>query len=278
MRVVILTNRQGNQVALANKISKNAEVAGIVFSKNIPARGPALAKRAKLVLNRVAARTIGRTFVQTWYQLQAKYDSIYPQLPVGNIVDVDNINDDSTAEAIEKLKPELVVVSGTNIVGKRVIQAAQSLGGIINLHTGISPYVRGGPNCTNWCLAKRWFHLIGNTVMWLDAGIDTGNIIATEQTELDGNETLLGLHWKVMEHAHGVYTRAIFAIGRGKLVPSIPQKDIAAGAYFGSVDWNAIQMRRAMENYQRSYKAFFADPESRRMDSAILKLYPVTDV
>jgi len=37
-----------------------------------------------------------------------------------------------------------------------------------------------------WCLAKNWLHLIGNTVMWIDPGIDSGDLLSTERTPLDG--------------------------------------------------------------------------------------------
>ena len=278
MRVVFLTNRQGNQIALANKIAAKADVAGIVFSRNIPRRAPGFVKRAKLFANRVAGRTVGREFVDAWFEIQRKYDLQYTDLPTQEIVEVDNVNDPATVETIERLSPDLVVVSGTNLVGKRVIEAAKKSKGIVNLHTGISPYVKGGPNCTNWCLAKNWFHLIGNTVMWLDSGIDTGNIIATEQTPLNGNETLAELHWKVMEHAHDVYIAAIGKLATGEEVRSVPQASIDPGAHFNSVDWNAFQMRKALNNFQQNYRNYFSDPNEHDRRTSELKLYPIRDV
>ncbi|HEX8639409.1 MAG TPA: hypothetical protein VF692_15170, partial [Pyrinomonadaceae bacterium] len=72
MRVVILTNRQGNQIALANKIAERSEVAAIVFSKNIPRKRPDFSKRARLLLNRLASRAGGREFVRAWFEMQRK--------------------------------------------------------------------------------------------------------------------------------------------------------------------------------------------------------------
>lgn len=275
MRVVILTNRQGNQLALTNKIAKKAEVAAIVFSKNIPKRKPDFSKRAKLFLSGLAARSVGREFVGVWFEMQKKYELLYPHLPTENIVEVGNINDAATIQTIEKYAPDLVVVSGTNLVGKKVIEAAHKSRGIINLHTGISPFVKGGPNCTNWCLAKNWFHLIGNTIMWLDLGIDTGNVIATEQTPLDGSETLFDLHWKVMQHAHEMYVESIAQIAGNKKVLSIPQKEIGDGTHFNSVDWTLMQMRQALNNFRQNYKSYFADKENHRKLSAEIKLFPI---
>lgn len=277
MRVIILTNRQGNQVALANKIADRAEVSAIVFSKNIPRKRPDFSKRARLLLNRLGNRASGREFVRVWFEMQNKYDEIYPNLPTGNVTEVENVNDAATLQTIEKFSPDLIVVSGTNLVGKKVIEAAQKRGGIVNLHTGISPYVKGGPNCTNWCLAKNWFHLIGNTIMWLDPGIDTGNIIATEQTALDGSETLFDLHWKVMQHAHEIYIESIARIADGKKVRSIPQKSIGEGNHFNSIDWNVMAMRNALNNFRHNYEKYFADSEKHRKLTAKLQLFPAND-
>ncbi len=278
MRVLILTNRQGNQVALVNKIANEADLVGVVLSRNIVRRRPDAAKRLRFLLNGVAGRSVGRPFVRTWFELLDRYNSLYPDLPGNEVVEVDNINDPTTVATIERLSPELVVVSGTNLLRTDVIRASQRSGRVINLHTGISPYVRGGPNCTNWCLAKKWFHLIGNTVMWLDEGIDTGNIIATEQTELDGTESLSDLHWKVMEHAHDIYVRTIRGIARGEEMPSIPQRQIGGGNYFGSADWTALQMKRALDNYRRHYREFFTEGGHLQEASRELKLFPVTNV
>jgi methionyl-tRNA formyltransferase len=163
-----------------------------------------------------------------------------------------------------------VVVSGTNLVGRAVIEAANSARGIVNLHTGISPYVKGGPNCTNWCLAENKLHWIGNTIMWLDLGIDTGAIIATEQAPLDGTESLEALHFGVVEHAHGLYTRAVASIAAGLRVPRIPQDSIATGRTYYNYQWSGAAMLRAYYNFRRHYRpeAFssseFRD-ESRRL-------------
>ncbi len=277
MRVVILTNRQGNQIALSNKIAEVAEVAAIVFSKNIPRKSPNLSKKTRLFINGLANRTIGREFVNVWFEMQSKYNSLYPNLPTKNIIEVQNINDAETVETIEKISPDLVIVSGTNLVGKKIIKAAQKRSGIVNLHTGISPYVKGGPNCTNWCLAKNWFHLIGNTIMWLDLGIDTGNIIATEQTPLNGTETLFDLHWKVMEHAHNLYRKSVSRIDKNQEVYSIPQKSIAKGNHFNSVDWNANAIWQASVNFRGNYKSYFLDVEKHQKLSGELKLFSVNN-
>lgn len=277
MRVVVLTGEQPNQAALCHKLAAHCEIVGLVLSENVPRKQPDFSKRVQLLSNRVAGRLVGQPFVDAWQYLQRSYAKRFPQFPDVPTTRVHNVNDAATVDVIDQTAPDLIVVSGTNLVGKRVIEAAAKRGGVVNLHTGISPYVKGGPNCTNWCLAEGTFHLIGNTVMWLDAGIDTGKIIATEQTPLAGRETLRELHWKVMEHGQSLYVRAVRKIGRGESVPAVPQSSVAEGTTFYTAQWDAAAMRRAWKNFNRDYAGYFADAARLRADSAALQLFPLVE-
>ena len=252
MRVLVLTTRQPNQEALVWRLAGSCEVAGVVLSANIPRRAPR--RRARRWANRVAGRTVGRPFTAAWFGMLARYERQYGGLPDVPQVEVDNVNDAAVLDAIAELAPDLIAVSGTSLVGESVIAAADGTRGIVNLHTGISPHVKGGPNCTNWCLARGWFHLIGNSVMWLDRGIDSGNLIATERTPLTGEEDLEELHWKVMEHAHDLYVRAIGVIAAGEPVADVPQADLGTGPTFHNADWTAVSMLRARRNFARRYR------------------------
>jgi len=262
MNVVVLIGNQANQKALCHKIAGACKLSAIVVSENIPRKKPDFGHKYRSFINRIGNRLAGRAFIDTWFKMLAEYESRYPAFPDVPLVKVRNVNDPETLGALERYSPDVTIVSGTNLVGKRVINLANDRGGIINLHTGISPYVKGGPNCTNWCLAKNWFHLIGNTVMWLDAGIDTGKIITTERTPLSGDETLFELHMAVMEHAHELYIRAIRRIRDGYPVPSIPQDSIGEGTLFYTKDWNVGVIRNAAKNFRENYRIFIQEKEN----------------
>jgi methionyl-tRNA formyltransferase len=254
MKIVLLTSDSPNQVALANKLASIFEVAVIVVSKNVVRRRHN--QPIRFLLNRIAGRTVGRPFLRAWESMQRRHRRKYPNFPTTEIVYVENVNDQSTLRIICRHQPRLVVVSGTNLLGRRIIAAVPAR--IVNLHTGISPYVKGGPNCTNWCLALARFDLIGNTVMWLDAGVDSGAIITTERTALTGAESLDDLHWKVMEHAHDLYLRALRRIANGVEVPAVSQSLIANGQTFHSADWGPVAMLRAWRNFQNTYHRSFS--------------------
>jgi methionyl-tRNA formyltransferase len=274
MRVVILAGEQPNQIALCQKLAARCELVAIVFSRNIPRKQKPLSERLKLLLNRLWVRVAGQTLVRAWREMQSRYARQYAFPPNVPITRVSNVNDAAVLQTIEASGANLVAVSGTNLVGRKVIELSWRRSGIVNLHTGISPYVKGGPNCTNWCLAERWFHLIGSSVLWLDPGIDTGPIIATEQTPLSGQESLDQLHWAVMEHAHQMYVDVIDAIGAGREVPRVPQASIAAGQTLFSSEWNGLQATKAWLNYKRYFGPALLRSGEFAALSQSLKLFP----
>jgi methionyl-tRNA formyltransferase len=272
MRAVVLTNPQGNQNALVSKLARRVEIAAVVHSRNIPKKKPRMSKRYRALVNRIAVRVWGVELLNAWNEMLGRYEAEYERFRSAPVHTVDSVNDETTIRIVEESKPDIVIVSGTNIVGRRLIQLSKDHGGIVNLHTGISPYVKGGPNCTNWCLSKGWFHLIGNTVMWLDPGVDSGEIIGTERTPLDGSESLAELHWKVMEHAHDMYVNSIAWLGAGAPLPRVTQSEIGKGVEFKSADWTGKEARQAVRNFRNGYRRFF---ENERWNAEEIKLFPL---
>ncbi len=275
MKAVMLTSDQGTQRALAKKLAAVCDLSAIVISQNVPKKQKSPEERARIFINRVEGRLAGRSIVRSWQDMQGRFKREY-ELPVGvPVVRVTNVNNPETIQTIEKYDPDVVIVSGTNMVGRGVIAAASKKIGILNMHTGISPYIKGGPNCTNWCLAENLIHLIGTTIMWLDLGIDTGSLIATERAPLDGSETFTGMHYKVMDHAHSMYVRTVRAMAEGRAVPKIPQNTIAEGRTFYTKEWTLRPMLRAQLNFKLRYSPrLFQSAEFKRQCDA-LTLFPV---
>lgn len=249
MKIVAWVGNQANQKALVNKIQQQFPLAAIV--REVPA-----AKRKitfKLLVNAVIEKLLLKRIGQLWWGMLHFYDDKFKHWPDVNSIEVENINSDAAYEFTAALQPDIIIVSGTRLVKKKMIAIAPAIG-ILNLHTGLSPYIKGGPNCTNWCIATNQFHLIGNTIMWLDAGIDSGNIIATECTDLKPDDSLETVHIKVMEHAHDLYCRAIRHLAEGKR-NNVPQSSITTGITYYNKQWNLKNKYRLLKNFKK-FKSF----------------------
>jgi folate-dependent phosphoribosylglycinamide formyltransferase PurN len=255
MKVAVFINECPIQQALVCKMINNINVdIDIVFkSKNLLDKK----KGSFYFFKRLLRVPFELPFRFAWEKLKKFYKNQYPELPKNiDIKIVNNINDKLVINYIKQSKPSLIIVSATTMVKNEIINEAKKINCLIlNLHTGVSPYIKGGPNCTNWCLSKNYY-LIGNTVMKLDEGIDSGAIITTEITNLDGTENLFQLHYKVMEHGFKLYIKVIKCLveNKGK-VNAIPQEKISTqGELFYTKDWTISKAIKAYYNFILYYK------------------------
>jgi methionyl-tRNA formyltransferase len=246
-KIVIWCGNAPNQKALAAKIAGRFPVAGIAV-ENRPAKRKS---DLKTIINKVADRIFFSRISDAWFRLQRYYSERYADFPGQNILRISSINTQEVYDFTTAIKPDLVIVSGTSLIRKQLLSINPSIG-IINLHTGLSPYVKGGPNCTNWCIANDEWHLVGNTIMWIDKGIDSGNILTTETVNLEGCKNLFDIHLKVMESAHDLYLRAIhYLLNTVPPFISIPQKDISSGKLYLTKMWNARSKQALLRNLKK---------------------------
>lgn len=249
MKVLLLCGGAANQKALAHKISHLLQLDSIILFDASLGNTSVGRFRSGQIRQQLSSITIGYPLRAAWYGMLRHYDALYPDFPISPALNCADVNTPSVHEYVARVKPDLVLVSGTNLLRDPLIDEIQRHGRVMNLHTGISPYVKGGPDCTYWCLALREFGLIGNTVMWLDVGIDRGNIIATERTVLAGDETLLKVRIAVMEHAHALYLKCIERYVSGDRLPDVPQASFPIKRLFLGKHWRGWQMASAVFNY-----------------------------
>jgi methionyl-tRNA formyltransferase len=247
MRIVLLCSTQANQVALANKIAASFNLVGIVAETKEKNKAQKLTLQ-KLV-NAVIQKTIFEKINRAWRGTMEFYRNRYKNFPETKILQTKSINSLEVSDFISACGAELVMVSGTSMIKKNILSVPLSAG-MINLHTGLSPYVKGAPNCTNWCIANNEYHLIGNSIMWIDAGIDSGDLLATAVVKFTGEEDLTRIHIKVMEEAHHLYLEAVHSIISSK-AGRIRQNSIAEGKTYFSRQWNLKMQLKLLRNLKR---------------------------
>ncbi len=248
MKIVLLFGNESNQRALAQKIHLQFPVAAIVIeSRKSKVKFSFLQLAQKLV-----SKILFRKIDHAWFGMRSYFESKYPQWPDVEKINVENINEQSTIALCKKIEPDLILVSGTRLI-KEPLLSLQPKVGILNLHTGLSPYIKGGPNCTNWCIATGQFEYIGNTVMWIDKGIDTGDLLYTETCSLSTEQNLKEVHISVMRHAHELYIKSIRSLIEGDTV-RVRQASIAKGKTYYSKDWNFNRRIDLIKNRRSFFK------------------------
>ena len=243
MKLLLWIGNAPQHIALANLLQQNFNVTGVILETR-PSRN-------KSLLSRIQKRIFQSPLARAWKSMQAECCRQHPSLVNQNVLQVENINHQAAIDFTAAQAADFVAVSGTRMIKSKLL--GQAPGKILNLHTGLSPYIKGGPNCTNWCLAEEKAHLIGNTVMWIDEGIDSGNLIGTEFTPLQGDEDLNELHIKVMQHAHDLYVRCIAKAISGE-AKNVDQSSVDDGTTYFSRQWTPAKARAAVQNFHRSYR------------------------
>lgn len=101
-----------------------------------------------------------------------------PEIPS---IEVDDINDSVVEAVLRREKPAVVVVSGTGLIREPILKLAPRF---INIHTGITPEYRGVHGAF-WALFKGDLERLGVTIHVIDAGVDTGRVLAQDKVSWD---------------------------------------------------------------------------------------------
>lgn len=97
------------------------------------------------------------------------------------LISKDDINKENFVNEIVNLKPDLIITFGCSIITSNLLTYFNRQ--IINVHLGLSPYYFGSG--TNFhCLVNNELQFEGYTFMYMDDGIDTGEIIHQERATI----------------------------------------------------------------------------------------------
>jgi hypothetical protein len=173
---------------VANRLAEafQEELVGIIVATGAPRSLPEKLRRwwRRYTLRQLGSRLVARTYraaIRADSKRQATYRSIlFSDGETGNFPRADILrlvpshNGPECISELARLKPDILVVYGTLIIGKKIIAASKR---IINLHTGFSPIYRGADSIF-WALHNGDPGNVGVTVHRLDAGVDSGAILA----------------------------------------------------------------------------------------------------
>lgn len=245
--IVCLIGDAPNHLALVHAINQKFGVKGLV----IDTKKSVLKRYARPFCLKLKEKFLFGKINKAWHSMQKFYSHSTREIEVEKVLRVNSINDPQVISFLQDTKPDLIVVSGTSIIKEPLVSFPLRVG-MLNLHTGLSPYVKGGPNCTNWCIANNEWEYIGNTIMWLSRGIDSGNIIASETVDVFDEMDLAQIQIAVMKHAHDLYIRAIeYVVISSEPWQSVPQSEFGPGRLFQTYMWNDEQKRWLLKNLKK---------------------------
>jgi methionyl-tRNA formyltransferase len=129
------------------------------------------------------------------------------------LVEVPHINHPDVAKLAERLQPDVIAVFGTSLIRGPLL--AKGRLGIFNLHGGLSPRYRGA-DCTFWALYNGELDQIGCTLHRIDAGIDTGDLVAHVCPEVREGDDELTLFWRAVKDSAEAYAELLERLERAE--------------------------------------------------------------
>ncbi len=126
----------------------------------------------------------------------------------------ENINEKSFIDLFQKLNPEMVVVAAFGKILPKVIIDFPPLG-CLNIHPSLLPKYRGAAPI-NWAIINGETKT-GVTIMHMDEGMDSGNIILQSETIIPATENYGQLHDRLASRGAQLLIAAIEQILAGNL-------------------------------------------------------------
>jgi folate-dependent phosphoribosylglycinamide formyltransferase PurN len=241
MKAIMLTSTFRRHQFVANTVAEECDLVGVWQEEKTfqPERYANDAADEAVIQQHFAARDESEAqYFASDAALRLRPGALQRQVPAGRC------SEPAEVALMVAARPDVVLVFGTGILREPLLSVFD--GRIINIHLGLSPYYRGsGTNF--WPLVNREPEYVGATIHYLDAGIDTGPIIAHARPAIErgdgphdlGNKTIVAAAHALLRaasaHAGGV-VRAVPQSGRGKL--------------YQRKDFNAAAVRSLYRNFE----------------------------
>ncbi len=149
------------------------------------------------------------------------------------------VRDPQSVETLRNLAPDVIVVAAYGQILPREILLMPKYG-CINIHASLLPAYRGAAPI-NWAIIRGESET-GITIMLMDEGMDTGDILMQESIPIDAKDTAGTLMEKLSVLGAKLITKALSLVGAGALKPAAQDGTKATLAPLlkkedGRIDW-----------------------------------------
>ena len=236
VRAVVLTSTMLRHQFVANTLAATLDVACVWQEEKSfePLRYAESADDEAEIGRHFTARDASEA---TYFSAHARLQAPSRRLPPGGC------NDPAVIEGIRQARPDVVLVFGTGLLKRPLLDAFA--GRLLNIHLGLSPYYRGaGTNF--WPLVNREPEFCGATIHFLDEGVDTGPIIAHVRPDIRGGDGPHDIGNRTIVAAAEAMADAAIAFARGT-VRGVDQT--GGGRLYRRADFSAAAVRQLYDHF-----------------------------
>lgn len=176
------------------------------------------------------------------------------------------INQARHVQELIDLAPELLVSYGPSLIKGRLVDFFQ--GRFLNVHLGISPEYRGA-GCNFWALVNGEPEYVGATFMFIDRGIDSGEIIHQIRARVFPGDSPHQIGNRLIGDMIGCYARLIADFDRVVRLPQPSVPDTAKLYLKG--DFTVEAVRKLYANFQDGLVERYLKEKDARTERAPLR-------
>ena len=169
------------------------------------------------------------------------------------------INSPEYVEKIIKANPDLLIAYGCSIIKEPLIEAFK--GRFLNVHLGLSPYYRGsGTNF--WPLVNGEPEYVGATFMYIDPGIDTGEIIHQIRARIIWGDTPVQIGNRLILEMARVYRDIIINFDFLKRMAPLPKPPVEK--FYKIKDFSKEAVEKLYYNFKNGLVEQYLQEEDER--------------
>jgi methionyl-tRNA formyltransferase len=168
-------------------------------------------------------------------------------------------NNEEVRSVFESISPDVCVVAAYGKILPAWMLAIPKLG-CINVHASLLPKYRGAAPI-NWAIANGE-RVTGVTIMQMDAGMDTGPMLAKSSTEIGPAETAVELSERLSMIGASLLSETLPRVERGEIQPEPQDDSQATKAPMLKREDGLINWRMTAEQIANRVRAFQPWPTS----------------
>lgn len=186
------------------------------------------------------------------------------------------LKSEEEVQALKSLKPDALIVIAYGLILPAGILAIPRFG-CINVHASLLPRWRGAAPIQRAIEAGD--EMTGVTIMQMDAGLDTGAMLALAATPIRAQDTSATLHDRLAEIGAPLLVSTLARLERGDITPQAQENADATYARKLSKDEARIDWRAEAALIARRIRAFNPWPVAHTtIDGQVLRLWNATEV
>lgn len=261
MKIVILTSNELRHKFFANSLSLKSDDTLIISeskktnSENIKSNNTNLIDEHFKLRNKTEE-----------YYFPNNPSFIKKSLPIP----YNDLNREDIFQKIKEFKPDIIFIYGTSIIKEPLLSYTTTIP-TFNLHLGISPYYRGsGTNF--WPFVNEELEYVGSTILHINSGIDTGNIICHTRPKIEIGDDVHSIGCKVIQSSVQSLLKIMEMIDKGIKPLSTTQWSIDSERYYKTSDFNEEILLKYKNNLKnRLIEKYLSNPKK------VIKLINLTN-